>query len=278
MNTAPVPRYGVKETTSPRDELDTRAEECRIAGHTVIDSGLDCGQVEAIGLAIDRVIAQQEAEFGGADAMWRIGESGTACALLAYDELFLELLANRNLLELVGRLLGDYFILGQQNSIVLQSYQAHNQAQYHRGLPYQHFVSSRPIAINALFCVDPFTEENGATRVIPGSHKHEPFPADRVVRRLEQVVTAPAGAFIVLDAMLFHSSGENRTDKPRRAVNHVFVLPFLRQQIDLPRMLAGRYADDSKLGRLLGYDCQTPDSVLNYRRARLQRIVNVHRT
>ena len=30
--------------------------------------------------------------------------------------------------------------------------------------------------------------------------------------------------------------------------------------------------------RLLGYDCQTPDSVLNYRRARLQRIVNVHRT
>ncbi|MSP01035.1 MAG: phytanoyl-CoA dioxygenase [Acetobacteraceae bacterium] len=272
MTLPSVPRYGVKETTPSGDELDTYAEECRIAGYTVIDSGLDRVQIEAIGSAIDRVIALQEAEMGGSAAMGRIGEAGTGRALLAYDDIFLDLMSNPKLIGLVERLLGDYFVLSQQNSIVLEPHVHHNQAQYHRDLPYQHFVSSRPLAVNALFCVDPFTEENGATRVIPGSHKHEPFPADPVVARLERVATAPAGSFIVQDAMVFHSGGENRTNKVRRAVNHVFVLPFLRQQINLPRMLDGRFSDDPRVSRLLGYDCQTPDSVLGYRRGRLDRL------
>lgn len=201
--------------------------------------------------------------------MQKIGEVGIARALLAYDDIFVQLLSNRNLLGLVERLLGDYFILSQQNSIVLEPNQPHNQAQFHRDLPYQHFVSSRPIAINALFCVDPFTGENGATRVLPGSHKHEPFPADAVVARLQHVATAPAGSFIVLDAMLFHSSGENCTSDLRRAVNHVFTLPFVRQQIDLPIMLGDRFSDNPMLRRLLGYEHQTPCNVVDYRQRRL---------
>ena len=267
-----IPRYGVKEASpTPRDHLDTHAEECRITGYTVIDSGLDSDQISAIGSAIDRVVTRQEAECGGPAVMQRIGEAGTGRALLAYDDIFLKLLSNPNLLGLVERLLGDYFILSQQNSIVLEPNLHHTQAQYHRDLPYQHFVSSRPLAVNALFCVDPFTEENGATRVLLGSHKHEPFPADSVVPRLERIAAAPAGSFIVLDAMVFHSGGVNHTNQPRRGVNHVFVLPFMRQQINLPRMLGDRFADDPKLGRLLGYECQTPDSVLEYRQSRLAR-------
>jgi hypothetical protein len=102
-----IARYGVKEATPPpRDPLDTHAEECRITGYTVIDSGLDSVQISAIGTAIDRVVAQQEAECGGPEVMQRIGEAGTARALLAYDDIFLNLLCNPNLLGLVERLAG----------------------------------------------------------------------------------------------------------------------------------------------------------------------------
>jgi ectoine hydroxylase-related dioxygenase (phytanoyl-CoA dioxygenase family) len=274
MNGSSIPRYGVKEATPAGSALDVHAEECRISGYTVIESGLDEAQIRAVGTAIDRVIAQQEAEFGGRATMARIGEVGIARALLADDDVFVRLLSNQNLLGLVERLLGDYFILSQQNSIVLEPNQPHNQAQFHRDLPYQHFVSSRPIAVHALFCVDPFTIENGATRVIPGSHKHEPFPADAVIPRLQHVATAPAGSFIVLDAMLFHSGGDNRTSDLRRAVNHVFTLPFVRQQIDLPSMLGDRFSNDPKLRRLLGYECQTPSSVMDYRQRRLERLTD----
>jgi ectoine hydroxylase-related dioxygenase (phytanoyl-CoA dioxygenase family) len=264
-----IPNYGVKLRSTAVDDLDSQAEEVRLVGYTVIQSGLPAEEVVAYRDRVDEVIRRQEEEAGGAEALASIGEANTGRALLAYDANFLTLATNARLLGVVDRLLGDYFVLSQQNSIVLPSQELHEQAQYHRDLPYQHFVSSRPIAINALFCVDPFTVENGATQVVPGSHKYESFPCDRTIRSLEQVVVAPAGSFIVLDAMLFHRGGVNRTAQARRGVNHVFVLPFVRQQIDLPAMLGKKYAKDPALRRLLGYDAQTPTSVRNWRARRV---------
>lgn len=260
-----VPNYGVNLHSAVVDDLDSHAEDVRLVGYTIVESALSSDRVAAYRGHVDEVIRRQEEEAGGAEALARIGDANTGRALLAYDASFLTLATNDRLLGVVRRLLGDYFVLSQQNSIVLPPQEAHEQAQYHRDLPYQHFVSSRPIAVNALFCVDPFTIENGATQVIPGSHKYEPFPCARTIGRLAQTVVAPAGSFIVLDAMVFHRGGANRTTQPRRGVNHVFVLPFVRQQIDLPAMLGGKYADDPILRRLLGYDVQTPASVRDWR-------------
>ncbi len=262
------PSYGVKVRSPAEDHIDAHAEEIRLVGYTVLESGLSASEAGAFRERIDRVIEKQEREIGGADVLASIGETNTGRALLAYDESFLSLAANPRLLDLVGRVLDDYFILSQQNSIVLQPDKTHNQAQWHRDLPYQHFVSSRPIALNALFCVDPFTLENGSTHIIPGSHKYEPFPCGRTIDKLEHVTTAPAGSYIVLDAMLYHRSGANRTSSPRSGVNHVFTLPFMRQQIDLPRMLAGRYSENAAIRRLLGYDVETPTSVVDWRNRR----------
>lgn len=268
----PVPRYGVKETAAIACDLDIHAEELRLSGFTVLDSQLPVEQVRDFARRIDSVIARQEQEVGGAENLARIGDAGTGRAMLAYDETFLGLATAPRLLALIERVLGSYFVLSQQNAIVLTPGAPQGQARYHRDLPYQHFVSSRPLAINALFCVDPFTAENGATTVIPASHKYELFPADAVIRRAEKTVEAAAGAFIVLDAMVFHRAGENRSGALRRAVNHVFVLPFLRQQIDLPTLLGDKYARDPALRQLLGYDARTPTSVESWRQAQLQRL------
>ena len=92
----------------------------------------------------------------------------TARCPLVYDEAFLALAAQAGVLALCRELLGDYVILMQQNGVINPSGQRHTQLAYHRDLPYQHFVSSRPLAISALFCIDPFTAETGATTVIPG--------------------------------------------------------------------------------------------------------------
>jgi len=272
MTHDPTAHYGVRETSSAVSELDAHAEELRLIGCTVLPGEFDAGTIASLRKRITLLIERQESEFGGRDALARIGEEDTGRALLAYDEAFLSLVANDRLLGLVERMLGPFFVLAQQNSVSLPSHQTHHQAQYHRDLPYQHFTSSRPLAISALYCADAFTEENGATWIIPGSHKFEPFPSTEAVQRLARPVTAPEGSFIVFDAMLFHRAGENRSDAIRRGVNHVFVLPFMRQQIDLPAMLNGRFADDPRLRRLLGYESRTPMSVLDYRRERLDKL------
>ena len=91
----------------------------------------------------------------------------------------------------------------------------------------------RPLAISALLCIDPFRPSTGATTVLPGSHRVERFPSEAVTRKLEVAVEAPAGSFIVFDAMLFHRAGHNVSGAPRRAVNHVYGLPILAQQVSI---------------------------------------------
>jgi len=86
-------------------------------------------------------------------------------------------------------------VLNQQNGVINPPHsERYNQGAWHRDLPYQHFVSSRPLAINALFCLDQFTIENGATKVLPASHRQEAFPSDDFVQSQATPVTAPAGS------------------------------------------------------------------------------------
>jgi ectoine hydroxylase-related dioxygenase (phytanoyl-CoA dioxygenase family) len=84
-------------------------------------------------------------------------------------------------------------------------------------------------------------------------------------------VTAEPGSCIVFDSMLCHRAGTNTSGRPRRAVNQVFSVPIIAQQISLPSMLAGRYADDPVLARLLGYDSVPAASVLDWRERRWRR-------
>jgi ectoine hydroxylase-related dioxygenase (phytanoyl-CoA dioxygenase family) len=81
-------------------------------------------------------------------------------------------------------------------------------------------ATSFPLGINALICLDDFTEANGATRVIPGSHIAERGLAPDNIYTIKGTVPAlaPAGSAILVDTRLWHGSGENRTDERRRAI------------------------------------------------------------
>jgi ectoine hydroxylase-related dioxygenase (phytanoyl-CoA dioxygenase family) len=169
--------------------------------------------------------------------------------------------------------MGDYIVLNQQNGIVNPPYaQQYNQGLYHRDLPYQHFVSSHPLMVNALFCLDPFTAQNGATYVVPASHKVEDFPSDAAITSCQQQISAPEGSFIIMDSMVFHRGGANATNRARRGINQAYSIPFIRQQIDLPATLGRGYTEDAKIRKLLGYDVQTPTSVAAYHEDRRVRM------
>ena len=75
--------------------------------------------------------------------------------------------------------------------------------------------------MSALFCIDPFTVEPGATCVLPTSHRMEAFPSDEGAADFEVPIVAESGSFVLFDAMLFHRAGANRSARPRRAVNRV---------------------------------------------------------
>ncbi|MBW5435866.1 phytanoyl-CoA dioxygenase [Bradyrhizobium canariense] len=273
MTKTGIARYGVHTQAQSSTALDRALEQIKLVGFAVVSGDYDASDLRRFADAFDRTLQLTQGMYGGRDKLKRIDEHNTIRVPLAHDPLFLKLAMNANILEICGRLIGDYIILNQQNGIVNPpNAQHYNQAAYHRDLPYQHFVSSRPLALNALFCLDPFTAENGATLVVPASHKEEAFPSDFMVETLQKTVTAEAGSFLVLDAMLFHCGGVNQTSNVRRAVNHLYTIPLMRQQIDLPSMLGPDYATDKQTRRLLGYEVQTPRDVSAFYGGRLSRV------
>jgi hypothetical protein len=248
--------YGVLERNVAQDDLDVHVEELRLSGFTALQSGLAPHDLADLSESFERAFADYREHFAarGID-LDALGEADVIRVIPRWHRDFLALVFNERLHRFLTRILGDYFIVNQVNGLINPAIgRAYGQAKFHRDLPFRHVTLSRPIAVNALFALDDFTLENGATWVIPGSHTMEPFPSDAAVRALKRQVPVKAGTFIVLDAMTYHAGGINSTTRPRRAVNHVFTIPALRQQIHLASVLEGVDHLTSTQRKILGYD------------------------
>jgi ectoine hydroxylase-related dioxygenase (phytanoyl-CoA dioxygenase family) len=274
MTSEAVKTFGVKEFNSADTQLDQSVEEIKVLGYSIVPGVLSAAELLVARKKIDQVYAEQVEEMGGEQQLAAINDAHTARCPLAYDDFFLSVATNATVMSIVERFLGDYFILMLQNGVINTPKVGNKQnaGYWHRDLNYQHFISTRPISISALFCIDEFSEETGGTYLLPASHKAEAFPSEEFVLRHEKVVNAPAGAAIVFDSMLYHRGGYNRSLHPRRGLNHMYSLPLIKQQISLPRMLKGKYSDDPFLRKFLGYTSEPDESVVEFRKTRLARL------
>ncbi|VTU15148.1 phytanoyl-CoA dioxygenase family protein [Variovorax sp. RA8] len=259
--------YGVLERVAAEGPLAEAAEQVRILGYATIDSGYKQAELQVLSQAFDEIREAYIARHGQA-YLESLDELNNIRLMLAYgDGAFLRLALNEHVLKTVAMLISGKFVLNQQNGVINPPLETYNQGAWHRDLPYQHFVSTTPLAINALFCMDDFTADNGATFVLPASHRNGPFPSPGHVRKNAVQVEARAGQFILLDCMAFHSGGYNRSSRARRAVNHVYTIPYFKQQIKIAGVLDGDLLPPHAR-EILGFDFQEPLSVDGYLESR----------
>jgi ectoine hydroxylase-related dioxygenase (phytanoyl-CoA dioxygenase family) len=261
--------HGVREFHRNQDELDAHAEAIATVGYSIAPGVIAQEELRTTRDKIDSIYQRQVGEIGGAERLAAINDLDMARCLIAYDDYFLRFATDPLVLGVLTRLLGEFFVLMSQNGVINRPSDGHYQLTWHRDLNYQHFVSSRPLAVSVLICVDEFARETGGTHLLPASHKSERFPSPEFAERHEVVVEAPAGSAILFDAMLFHRAGENTSGVTRRAINHIFTLPLINQQISLPDALGGRHSDDAFLRRLLGYETKAPGSTQAWREWKL---------
>lgn len=259
----PENAYGIllrEKTDSPFDDI---AEQLRRTGHCVLDAGYSPDELHRFSDDFNRTWERYLEKYGKAE-LGRLNELHTIRSPLTHGgEAFIKLALNQNLHAVLSELILGKYILNQQNGLINPPDEPFSQGMWHRDLPYQHFVSTRSLAINALFCVDDFTTENGATFVLPSSHKFEAFPSPGYIEKNAIQIEAKAGSFILLDCMVFHAGGFNRSKTPRRAVNHVYTIPYLKQQINIPMNMANASLT-TEAKEIFGFNNIEPISIDDY--------------
>ncbi|WP_419767388.1 phytanoyl-CoA dioxygenase family protein [Arcobacter sp.] len=264
--------YGRLNQIECNSDADLYVEEIRNDGFVIIENVLTQEELENYREKIDEVYKIQEKEFG-LEKLISIKEKNMCRIPLKYDDYFIKIATNRIVLEVVKKFLGDFFLLNLQNAIINTPNEEHHQSSWHRDLPYQNYVISNPLSINALFCIDDFSVETGGTIVVPYTHNAEILPSDRYIEKHAVTAVAKAGSVIVFDSMLFHKAGYNSSNIIRRAVNHQYQIPLLKQFYDFPKVLNGKFSDDPFLAQLLGYTSEVPLDDISWRRNRVAKFM-----
>lgn len=243
-------------------EADRHLENLTRLGYSLREAVLTPSEARDFRERLDRLYAEQVREFGEA-RLRELNEYEIHRGLLA-DAKFAELITHPTVLELVDAIVGPTAILNLQNASAASPGAVHFQSRFHRDFA-KDFVATKCLALNAFWCMTDFTAENGATWVVPGSHRDPELPSDEFIEQHSQQVIAPAGSVIFWDGLLLHKAGFNSTASVRYGINHMYTRPFIKQQIDYPAFLGTKYPKESRLGQLLGLWSVPPKSVTEFR-------------
>tara|TARA_B100001248_G_scaffold248360_1_gene220607 strand:- start:10460 stop:11248 length:789 start_codon:yes stop_codon:yes gene_type:complete len=226
--------YGVILKERTKSSIDKILEQLKRNGFSVIDSPFSVDEIKSFDQEFDRVRFSYNQRWQKDEFIEKAKDDLIRLPMAEDSDLFVKLALNSKVIKILKSLFIGKFILNQQNGIYNPSHKRYSQDRWHRDLPYQHFTSSNPIAISAIYCVDEFTNLNGAMHVIPHSHKFIEFPSKDFIEKNAIQIEAKKGAFILFDSMLYHKGGYNKSSLPRRAINHVYNIPFIKQQINIP--------------------------------------------
>jgi ectoine hydroxylase-related dioxygenase (phytanoyl-CoA dioxygenase family) len=111
-----------------------------------------------------------------------------------------------------------------------------------------------PTVCNTMWALTDFTEANGATRVIPGSHLADASP--NFGQHYDSIAAEmPKGSVLVWHGSLWHGGGANTTDQRRVGIAMNYCAGYIRQQenqqLGIPRDIAAGF--DERLQQLCGY-------------------------
>ncbi len=231
--------------------IAAHAARIRDDGYTIIEGAADEELVEALKQAIERI--ERDRHLGTARTSFEGFKTLRINNLLTYDDIFWNVPLHDDVLPIVERVLDKECLLSSFCSLVLGPGEVaqpiHEDTQL-IPLPRPHI----PIVVNAIWALSDFTETNGGTRIIPGSHKRDHSPSygkdyDAVA------VTMPAGSVMLFDSALWHGAGANSSSERRFAFSCAYCWGWMRQQenlqLGIPQDIARRFP--RRLQELCGY-------------------------
>jgi len=205
-------------------------------------------------------------------------------ALVSLDPIFAALVAHPRILGICDVFLESNYLLTASQAINIHPGET-PQPMHTDDLFYRIPRPRAAVSVSTIWAIDPFTLENGATQIVPGSHawpdaaiedllyaidftttpegQRQPRPAGplppAVASQLRDA-TMPAGAVIVFLGTLLHRGGANRSDRSRLALSNQYCEPWARQQENYTLAIPPEEVRTmpERVQQLLGYSIHPP--------------------
>ena len=207
------------------DALEQTLAEIDLYGFAILEGVLGADEVAAMKAALVRCDLEVGAEHG------HRGTARHVSNLPTLDPVFFSCIDHPHVLPCLERYLQPSLVLGSLNARILRPGDGHQEL--HGDIPEEMLNMTSPVMMNTVWMLDDFSPANGATRIVPGSHKSglaEP-PAGFDVKRIHQAC-APAGSVLIFNGQCWHGGGANTSNERRHALFGHYRKHMLRFQFD----------------------------------------------
>ena len=196
-------------------------------GYCIIENAIEQGLIEEVRETVARLETELNVQPRGNRA------EGFATKrmynLLGKDQAFWKLPIHGNVLPFPEYLLDDECILSGTTCMHIGPGEVHQGLHSDDGL-----VSVKrpriPFMVTTIWAFTDFTDENGATRIVPGSHKfdHEPRKGEKIEHIAAEM---KAGSVLIVNGGTWHCGGASTTkDQWRLGISVQYCQGYLRQQ------------------------------------------------
>ena len=199
-------------------------------GYLPLPEIMNHAQVDALRTRFDELV-EEEGENAGTEVHQEAGTNRLS-NLVDKGEIFEICFTHPRVLAAMRHVLGPDFRLSSLNG------RAALPGQGLQGLHADWATGVEPgdyYVCNSIWLLSDFTEQNGATRVVPGSNRSGQHPKDALDDPTaphpdEVILTALAGTVVVFNSHTWHGGTLNRSDEPRYGLHSYFTRRDQRQQ------------------------------------------------
>jgi ectoine hydroxylase-related dioxygenase (phytanoyl-CoA dioxygenase family) len=230
-------------------------DEIEEQGYTLMPDLLERNEALRLGDALDRLLDDILAS-GRPYQGYDIEERPVIFNVIFKDPQFLALLDHPAILPIIEHFLGNDVILRDFNAVLARAGKPAQGLHLDSRLPF----TDQKVVVQCIWMLDDFTEYNGATRIVLGSHKFGYAPESNKTYENTVYVTGKAGTVLVFNSALWHGTGA--AVRPERRWGQVITYArwFVKPCFDFPRMCRPELYPrlNPKQKRLLGFTSIPP--------------------